>query len=133
VRDPATIFPSTRRLWVSLDAAQGLQHPHHRDLDEYVFSAFERMYRGFNRQRDAIPADQICELKYEDLVRDPIGQVRAIYEKLKLGDFDSVCPQIEAHIGTQKDYKTNKHELEPELRSEIHRRWSDYFERYGYE
>ena len=53
VRDPYTIFPSTRRLWVSLDWAQGLQHPHHHDLDEYVFSAFERMYRGFNRQRDA--------------------------------------------------------------------------------
>jgi omega-hydroxy-beta-dihydromenaquinone-9 sulfotransferase len=133
VRDPATIFPSTRRLWVSLDAAQGLQHPHYRELDEYVFSAFERMYRGFNRQRGAIPADQFCELKYEDLVRDPIGQVRMIYEKLNLGDFESVCPRIEAHVGTQKDYKTNKHELEPLLRGEIRRRWSDYFERYGYE
>lgn len=133
VRDPSVIFPSTRRLWVSLDVAQGLQHPHHRDLDEYVLSAFERMYRGFNRQRDAIPASQICELKYEDLVRDPMGQLRRIYQQLELGDFDSVCNQIEAHVTSQKDYKTNRHELEPELRAEIRRRWSNYFERYGYE
>ncbi len=133
VRNPYTIFPSTRRLWVSLDWAQGLQHPHHRELDEHVFSAFQRMYRGFNRQRGEIPTDQFCELKYEDLVRNPVGQLRTIYEKLNLGDFESVRPQIEAHVGTQKDYKTNKHELEPELRSEIRRRWSDYFERYGYE
>jgi hypothetical protein len=133
VRDPYTIFPSTRRLWVSLDWPQGLQHPHDQNLDEYVFSSFERMYRGFNRQRAAMPANQLCELKYEDLVRDPIGQLRRIYRELELGDFDAVCPRMEAHVGGQKDYKTNRHELEPELRSEIRRRWGDYFERYGYE
>ncbi|HEY2827113.1 MAG TPA: sulfotransferase [Pirellulales bacterium] len=132
VRDPYTVFPSTRRLWVSLDWAQGLQHPHYKNLDEYVLSSFERMYRGFNRQRPSIPDAQFCELKYEDLVRDPVGQVQRIYEELNLGDFDSVRPSIEAHVGTQKDYKTNTHELEPELRDEIRRRWSDYFERYGY-
>ena len=27
-------------------------------------------------------------MKYEDLVRDPLGQVRRIYEKLELGDFE---------------------------------------------
>ncbi len=133
VRDPYTIFPSTRRLWVSLDSAQGFQHPHYKNLDEYVFHAFERMYRGFNRQRTAIPANQLCELKYEDLVRDPMTQLRRIYEQLELGDFDAVAPQMQAYVGGQKDYKTNKHELEPELRSEIRRRWSDYFDRYGYE
>ena len=37
-----------------------------------------------------IPANQLCELKYEDLVRDPMGQLRRIYEQLELGDFDSV-------------------------------------------
>jgi hypothetical protein len=132
-RDPYTIFPSTRRLWVSLDWAQGLQHPHHRDLDEYVLSAFERMYRGFERQRTAIAPDQLYELKYEDLVRDPVGEVRKIYEQVGLGDFEQMRPALETHVGGQKDYKTNRHELEPELKAEIRRRWAGYFERYGYE
>jgi len=91
------------------------------------------MYRGFNRQRGAIPANQLCELKYEDLVRDPMAQLRCIYEQLELGDFDEIAPLMQTHIGSQKDYKTNKHDLKPELRSEIRRRWKDYFERYGYE
>ena len=79
VRDPSTVFPSTKRLWVSLDEAQGLQHPHHNDLDEYILATFERMYRGFNRQRPSIADNQICELKYEDLVRDPMQELRRIY------------------------------------------------------
>jgi hypothetical protein len=42
-------------------------------------------------------------------------------------------PAMETHVGGQKDYKTNRHELEPELKAEIRRRWAGYFERYGYE
>ena len=91
------------------------------------------MYRGFHKQCGSIPANQLCQLKYEDLERDPIGQLKRIYEQLELGDFETVRSQIEAHVGGQKDYKKNQHELEPELRSEIRRRWSDYFDRYGYE
>ena len=133
VRDPYTVFISTRRLWISLDQAQGLQHPHHNDLDEYVFATFERMYCGFNRQQPAIPSQQLCEIKYEDLVRDPISQLRTIYEKLELDDFEQVRPELETYLSQQKDYKVNRHDLEPELRAEIRRRWSDYFTRYGYE
>jgi hypothetical protein len=44
-----------------------------------------------------------------------------------------VSEQIAAFVGAQKDYKTNRHELEPEIKSEIRNRWSDYFARYGYE
>jgi omega-hydroxy-beta-dihydromenaquinone-9 sulfotransferase len=133
VRDPYTIFPSTRRLWVSLDWAQGLQHPHYRGMDEYVFSALERIYQGFFSQRANIPPDQLCELKYEDLVLDPEQELRRIYEQLKLGDFNVAWSEIQAHVAGQKDYKTNRHELEPEFRNEIRRRWSNYFEQYGYQ
>ena len=129
---PYDIFPSTRRLWVSLDWAQGFQHPHYKNLDEYVFHAFERMYRGFHKQCGAIPANQLCQLKYEDLERDPMAS-SANLRAARIGRFRNGSSQIEAIVGGQKDYKKNQHELEPELRSEIRRRWSDYFERYGYE
>jgi hypothetical protein len=132
-RDPYTLFASTRRLWPSLDNVQGLQLPRNKYLDEYVFTCFERMYRGFERQRPLIPANRICDVRYEDLVRDPVGQVQAIYDKLELGDFERIRVPLEAYLRDQRDYQTNRHEtLEPEIRAEIRRRWSDYAEKYGY-
>jgi hypothetical protein len=133
VRDPLVIFPSTRRLWPALDAAQGFQFPRNEHLDEYVFECFERMYRGFESQRPSIDPSRICDVRYEDLVRDPIGQVRAVYEKLELGDFEPVRKKLEEFVSKQKDYKVNRHELEPEITAEIRRRWAGYFEKYGYE
>lgn len=132
VRDPVTMFPSNRKLWPALVPPQAFQIPKFPDLDEYIFSCFERMYRGFNEQRNALNPSQLHELRYEDLVRDPLGEVRAIYEKLDLGDFEPMRPKLTEYLAGQKDYQTNRHELDPDLVAEIRRRWGWYFEKYGY-
>ncbi len=131
-RDPLSIFPSTRRLWKSLAEVQSLQVPKHDNLDEYIFEAFERMYRGFEEQRKGLAEDQLYELRYEDLVQNPIEEIRKIYRSLNLGGFEAVQPKLEAYMSEQKNYARNQHQLEPEVESEIRRRWSGYFEKYGY-
>jgi omega-hydroxy-beta-dihydromenaquinone-9 sulfotransferase len=132
-RNPFSLFPSTTRLWQSLDDVNGLQVPRHKHLNEYVFSCLERMYRGYEKQRNEIPAGDLYELKYEDLVKDPVGQCERIYQQLQLGNFDPVREKIAAHMQSQKDFKTNKHELDAATESEIRRRWAGYFQRFGYE
>ena len=75
---------------------------------------------------------QFCEIRYEELVRSPVAQMRRMYEELQLGDFEAVRPAIENYLAGKKDYKTNRYEMAPELQGEITRRWADYIKRYGY-
>jgi omega-hydroxy-beta-dihydromenaquinone-9 sulfotransferase len=133
VRSPYALFPSTVRLWQSLDAVQGLQLPRGVGLEDYVFDCLTRMYRGFEQQRTKLPPGSIYDLRYEDLVADPIGEVARAYQALSLGDFAAVRDKMEALVGQQKDYQTNKHELDETLKARIRERWADYFDRYGYE
>ncbi len=131
-RHPYALFPSTRRLWQSLDAVQGCQIPQDRNLDEYVFEALLRMYEGLESQRRAIAESQIIDIRYEDLVADPMQVLQRIYRQLDLGDFERVRGVFQSYIVSQRDYQTNRHQLDAELRERIERRWADYFERYGY-
>jgi hypothetical protein len=131
-RHPYSLFPSTRRLWHSLDSVQGLQFPRDEHLDELVYDCFERMYRGFESHREALGSDCLYELRYEDLVRDPVGQLEQVYRQLQLGDFEPVRAALEQYVESQKNYQTNRYELDADLRGELRRRWSDYFERYDY-
>ena len=132
VRDPYVLFPSTMNLWKRLYRDQGLQAPKYKGLEEYVFTTLTRMYDAFERDRPLIGPGQFCEVRYEELVADPLRQMRVVYEELKLGDFEAVRPAIEAYFAKQKDYKTNRFELAPETRAKITRRWSKYLEQYGY-
>jgi omega-hydroxy-beta-dihydromenaquinone-9 sulfotransferase len=132
-RDPYAIYSSTQRLWESLDDVQGLQRPRHEHLDEYVFDCLIRMYRGFEDQRTRLDSASIVDLKYEDLVQDPVEHVRKLYERLELGDFKPVRGKLEAAVAEKQGYKTNKHELKPSLKEEVRKRWAQYFEKYGYE
>ncbi|MHB8861204.1 MAG: sulfotransferase family protein [Pirellulaceae bacterium] len=131
-RDPLVLFPSTRRLWKSLDAVQGCQLPGHAQLDQYVFDSLLRMYDGFDKQRQALDPSCIMDIRYEDLVADPVGVLEGVYQQLQLGDFTPVRAIVQQYVQEQKDYQTNRHDLSPETRAEICRRWRTYFERYGY-
>ncbi len=90
------------------------------------------MYKAFDRDRRLIGPGQLCEVRYEELIADPLGQMQRVYEKLELGDFDKVRPAIAGYMAGQKDYKTNRYQLSPENREEIGRRWGKYLLQYGY-
>ena len=131
-RNPSEIFPSTRRNWEAMDFTQGFQIPHHKHLDEFIYETLTRMYRGFERQRKKIDPAMICDLRYEELVRDPIGQLSAVYAQLDLGDFEYVRSRLESEVAAQKKYRASSYALAPKVQAELQRRWGFYMEKYGY-
>lgn len=133
-RDPRALFPSTCRLWQSLDSVQGLQRPHEEGIESYVLTCLRRMYDSFHREREHLDPQRIIDIRYEDLTARPVETLRQIYETLRLTDFETVQPVIEQWARTEhKQYQTNRHQLSPEQESRIRHEWREYFTRYGYE
>jgi hypothetical protein len=112
---------------------QGLQKPRYEGLEDYVYRMFTRMYGAYFAQKDLIPPENFVEVRYEQLVRDPVGEMESIYEHLDLGEFEKARPQIEAYVAKEKDYQTNRYELPAETRDEITARWGDMIRRLGYQ
>ena len=131
VRDPFVVFPSTIRLWRSLDDVQGLQVDRGEALERYVFACFDEMYAAFERDR-ARAGGRLYELRYEDLVADPVGRLAEAYDRLELGGFAAVRPAIEEQARSMKRYRTNTYEHDPRMVAEVARRWRPFIERYGY-
>jgi hypothetical protein len=133
VRDPRRVFPSTVWLWKSLYRVHGLQRSNSDGLEQKVYRDFTRIYRAFWRQRELIPSGNLCEVRYEDLVHDPIGQMQRIYEQLSLDEFAQVRLKIERYFEKEKHYQTNRFEIPPEMVAEISRRWGEFIREYGYD
>jgi hypothetical protein len=132
VRDPYAVFPSTVKLWKSLFAAQSYQKPAYEGLDERVLATFCHMYERFEATRSRVDPRRMCDVRYEDLVQDPIGQMRRVYEQLDLGDFTPVAPAIEAYFGQRSDYSPSRYQLTAEQHAAVTQRWLPHMQRYGY-
>jgi hypothetical protein len=132
VRDPYVVYPSTLHLWRISYCLHGLQRPSWKDLPEYILETFVRMYDRLEERKRLIRPGRFHELRYEDLVRDPIGQLRTLYGALDLGDFEPARPSVEAHLAGLKDYVTNRYVLTPAERRTITQRWGAIIRRYGY-
>jgi hypothetical protein len=133
-RNPLNVFPSTVKLWRALYSTQGLHNPPNLDpwLDDYVLDMFQRLTEDFERDKHLIPKDKLVELRYEDLVKDPLATLRELYAKLKIGDFDSARPRMQAYLDAQKEHRVSTYEMPADLKRKITERLAPYIERYGY-
>ena len=132
VRDPYVIFPSTIRTWKRMSEDEGLQRPKHEGLEEEVLGRFARMYEVFEDSRKRIAPDCFCEVRYEDLIDDPVAQVRTIYDQLGLEGFENALPALETRAIGMRGYKVNRHKLSDDMRDRVTERWGDFIARYGY-
>ena len=134
-RHPYKIFPSTMHLWRSLYQVQSYQLPKLSDaeLTQYVLNCFERMYDGYFTQVDQVPAKNLIEVRFEDLVENPVAQLWKIYDAFDLGDFERVQGRVEEYLNKRKGYQPNETQLRDDLKAEIDERWARYIQRYNYE
>jgi hypothetical protein len=132
-RNPYVLFPSTMNLWKSLYAAHGLQKADQLPwLEEYVLATLPMLYDRIAADQKLIRPDRYHELRYEDLVKDPIGEMRKLYDQLGLGGFDTLQPKLEAYWSQNAEYQTNRYRLSDEQKETVRQRWGRIIDRYGY-
>ena len=70
---------------------------------------------------------------FEELEKDPVGEMRKLYEALGLPEFANVEPAVRTYIHSLSDYRKNTF---PQLASDVRRRiageWARCFEEWGY-
>jgi hypothetical protein len=90
------------------------------------------MYARFEQDRQLIPAGHLAEIRYEELIADPVGQMESVYDQLGLDDFHSARPAIANYAAAHSTYRPSRYSLSPDTIERVRRHWAPYFERYGY-
>jgi hypothetical protein len=74
-------------------------------------------------QTKLIPKEKLVDVKYEDLVKDPIKQVKRIYEKLKIPGFKKALPVMNKYLESKSDYKTNVYKIDNKIIKRVKDEW----------
>jgi len=133
-RNPLDVFPSTVKLWRALYSTQGLHNPPQLDawLDDYVLDMFQRLTVAFEEDRHLIPEDRLVEIRYEDLVKDPIASMRDIYQRLGIPKFDEAEGPMRAILTDRSDHRVSSYRLPKDIARKVADRLKPFIDRYGY-
>jgi hypothetical protein len=132
-RNPYVVFRSCQHYFDTAVWYTYLQRPDREAVDRGILGRYTTLYDAFFEERGLIPAGHYHELAFEDLERDPVGQMRLLYEKLGLAGFDGFEPALRKYLAGIADYRKNEYpDLSPALRVEVGKAWRRGFEEWGY-
>ena len=133
IRHPYDVFPSNLKLWQNALARSFFQSVTHDEIVEIVLSTYEKVYERYHKDKSYIPGSNLVEIRFEDLERDPLAQLRNVYDYLHLPDFDVLASRVEGYLKALSNYKKNVLELAPPMKKIVRERWWQNFEVYGYD
>ena len=131
-RNPYKVYLSTKKMRHNVLKQLALQETTEEDLEWHVIHDYTRIMEAFFEQKDKIPKDQLVELRYEDLIKDPLGQVKQIYTRLRLPGFEHAMPEMQKYLDRQAEYKTNVYAIDTAIIDYVKKNWSDTIKRWGY-
>jgi len=132
-RDPYAVFQSTRHMYDTMVWHTYLQRPDIAGIDDGILRRYVTMYDAYFDERALIPPGQLYELRFEDLLRDPIGKIFNLYDALGFGSFAALEPRLHAYVDSLRRYRQNDYiELGEKERIRVVEEWRRNFEMWGY-
>lgn len=133
-RNPYEVYSSTRVLYKKAVSTQFLQDFSEDEIEERILFCYRKTLERYLEYRDLIPKEQLYEVAYSDLDKDPLTQMKKIYDHLKIGDYDSVEDNFKDYLNSVKNFKKNKPlNIPPSIHERINKEWKFAFDEWGYE
>jgi len=110
-RDPLRVLASTANLFASLKYVASDAIDYERDLHQIAFGNAYLCERH-TREREAgkLPEDRIFDLRYADLLADPVAAVRSVYGHWEIPFEADLGDRIRAHLAARPKDRHGVHE-----------------------
>lgn len=134
VRNPYKVFQSTRHMYDTMVWHTYLQQPDESQINAGILRRYQTMYDAYLSDRELIPRGQLYELTFEDLRRDPLGQMENLYQTLGIDGFAQAEGPLRQYVEGLRDYRQNDYTgIGEDERAMVAAAWSRYFAQWGYD
>ena len=132
VRNPYTVFESTRKFFSQTLPSLQLQDLSQEDLVKDIILNYQGLYRKYETEKLLIPAGNLVEVRFEDFEHDPLGMAESIYKALALPGFDKARPAMARHVDAHKSFRKNKYSYAPETIRIVEENWGQALQQWNY-
>lgn len=132
-RDPLKVYLSTWRLYEKILPIFSFQHITLEKLDEFIISFYKGLYKKYFLEKSCIPQENLVELKYENFYKNPVKNLKAVYDSLNINHFESNRVNFERFAKPYENYEPNHYKIDNGVKEKICKEWGFAFKEFQYE
>ena len=132
-RDPYDTVRSYVHLIRLMNEWHALQRVDFEELLQKQLEVYRDMAEAYRRQRDLIPADRLVEIRYEELEQDKVGQIRHIYDALRLEGYAEFEPRLSEYVESIEGFQKNPSYVSDQVIEAVNRYVPFLVSEYGYD
>ena len=131
-RNPYEVFASNLKLWRTLLDMYSLELSSLEQVEKFALAAYliheEAIAEGI---RKTAP-ENIARVRYEDLVDDPLREMKRIYSELRLPGFEDAQPALQQYMASVAGHQRNQLVLSPAQKNSVDEMWGALIRDKGY-
>ena len=108
-RNKEEVLRSTYKLYHDLFRINSFQNITSTVLRENILTIYTETLGAYQSQKHNIDERNLIEISYDDLIQDPLGVARKIYQHLDLRGFEQASAFLQAYISKQSTYVCNSY------------------------
>ena len=131
-RNPYEVFASNLKLWTTLLDMYSLESASSEQIEKFVLAAYLIHEEAITEGIRKIAPEHVARARYEDLVADPLSEMKRIYTELKLPGFEDSLPALQQYIASVAGHQRNQLLLSPAQKNSADEMWGTLIREKGY-
>ncbi|MFX1366778.1 MAG: sulfotransferase [Promethearchaeota archaeon] len=131
-RNPYVVFVSMKNFYETTLRQFMLQDIPMSEIERFILVIYKEMMEKFFQEKQLIPNENLVEVKFEDLEKDPLNILERIYTHLKLKGFNKVRNRFEKYLLLLKNYKKNIYRFTTDKINIVKEYWNFTIKQWNY-
>lgn len=132
VRNPYRVYLSMLHLYRVLCSINHVDAYDEAAIEQFLIDSYAVLMRAWLEFRQRIPEERLTEVRFEDLEKDPVGELARIYKDLSLPDWETARRPVEAYVASLRDYEKNVFTMSKTAAERVESEWSFAIEEWRY-
>ena len=132
-RNPYDLYMSQKKFITKVIPLYCVQTPPPWDeVEHHMMSLFTQMTKKYLHDKDKIPVENLMEIRYETLIKQPLRTVHSVYKQFNLDGYTALEPTLKEYIATQKSVRPDHYTDYDSIMKKVEKDWGFALQEYKY-
>lgn len=111
VRNPVEVYLSSVKFFTQLFPTLNLGDFSRAQIREMVLNTCEKLLRDYLAHHRLIPKKNLLEIRYEQLLADPLHQLARIYDAFGMRGYQQIAPSFSSYLDSQTERNSRAYRI----------------------